>query len=89
MNYNKKFIYNLSTYILVCVVVLVIEIIFYEYLKIWLPSDTNFLWFPFDLPSFIFGLSFILMVAFLAVICLYLPKTKKRVEKIKEKKRSF
>lgn len=78
---------NVLIFIALSLIALVFEIIFYEYLQLIFPSDTTFLGMPFNLPAFMFGLTFILTVAILSVIVFFYPKSKKTIEKINDKKK--
>jgi len=87
---NKKSInlyYSILIFISLSVIGLIFEIIYYEYLKLIFPNDITFFGLPFNLPTFMFGLTFILMISILAIILFYFPKNKKRINKIKEKKK--
>jgi chromate transport protein ChrA len=83
---HAKIFYALTLFVLLSVIGLVIELIYYETLKNSLPEESTFLGLSFNLPAFVFGLTFILMVAGLALLFFYYPKIKKKAEKIRKRK---
>jgi len=85
-NNKWKFYNSILVFILISLIGLVINIIYFEYLKIIFPNDTTFLGLPFNIPTFIFGFTLILIISFSAILVYYFPKSKKKMNSIKKKK---
>jgi len=79
---TKKF-YKIFFFIVIATMGLVISIIYYEFLKIVLP-DISLYMFPFNLPSFVFGMTYLVIIPI--VVYLSRNKIKKRIQKINKLK---
>lgn len=87
MNKHIEILYKVMLFVFMSTVLIIVEIILYEYIQMIFPTESTFLGMPFNTATFVFAMLFVLSPTVLFLVFFYIPKTRELAKKVEKRKR--
>lgn len=87
MDKNIEILFKVPLFVFTSMIMIIIEIILYEYIKTIFPTESTFLGMPFNTATFVFAMLFVLSPTVLFLMFFYIPKTRKIAKKMEKKRK--